>query len=301
MLKKSTFFIVLFAFFQCAFGQNFKYIQIEMFDQTPSFSFVGAPTYYYDAPPGATNYSNDAGLNAILTGNNVNAYDNIESIPQTSVNGFANWTLVVCDNCDNVQLASDLNAYSSVIRNAYPLNDRISYNHMYVSIQDIAIGIPTGTDNGVITTNDAGLNAIFAANNVYFYEQAIPASSQNALLRVYNLMCDCDASMLETQLTAYNTVIEFAERRYIQSQALSTTEVTFSDVNVYPNPVENTLYISKTSAIETLEIYSIQGQMILKKTNQFETIDVSTLKSGLYFLKLTDSTNRSTTFKIVKN
>ncbi|WP_430413095.1 T9SS type A sorting domain-containing protein [Kordia sp.] len=303
MIKKITYIAILLLFTQLSFAQ-LKYIQIEIVDQSPALgSFIGAPTYYYNMPLGETNYSNDAGLNAILIGNNVIAYDKIESLPSVSPNGFAHWTLVVCDNCDNNQLASDLNAYSSVIRNAYPLDDRYAYNHLFLKIADINVGTVTGTSNGIVTTNDSGLNTIFTTHNVYFYTQYLPSSMQNSLLRAYIAMCDCDANLLKADLDAYSAVIEAGttELMYLESQLLSTQEVVFSDVNLYPNPVKNTLHISKTNEIKSLEIYAIQGKLIRTQKSQFETIDMSKLQSGLYFVKLTDNANRSNTFKVVKN
>jgi hypothetical protein len=300
MKTKITLTTLFFISVVCSFAQE-KFIQIEMADQSPTFNFVGHPTYYYDVPSGATDYSSDTGLNAILSGNNVIAYDIIEFMPNMSINGYANWTLVVCDNCDNVQLAADLEAYPTVIRNAYPMDERISYNHMYVKILDIATGVPTGSSNGIITTNDAGLNAIFNTYNVYYYEQLFPSSSSNSSLRAYELMCDCNSFNLKAALDAYTTVIEVTERLEIISQALSTPEASFSNVNLYPNPVKNTLHISNATNLRSIEVYSVQGQLMLTQKNQFTTVDMSSLKSGLYFVKLIDNANNSSTFKIVKN
>ncbi|PTX63098.1 putative secreted protein (Por secretion system target) [Kordia periserrulae] len=296
-------------FLQCfvisLFGQNDKYIQIELVDTTIINSYVGAPTYYYDMPPGATDYSNDAGLNAILDGNNVYAYDTIESIPSPFVYGagFSHWTLVVCDDCDHNQLAANLNAYSSVIKNAYPLIERYSYNQLYLRVADVTIGVYTGMNNGIVTTNDAGLNAIFTTHNVTYYEQAFPSSSQNTLLRAYFLMCDCDANLLKVDLDNYPSVIESGtvSNLPVESQLLSTAEVTLSNVNLYPNPVKNTLNISSATNLNSIEVYSVQGQLMLTQKNQFTTVDMSPLKSGLYFVKLIDNANNSSTFKIVKN
>lgn len=299
MTTKTTLTALLLFSVLFSFAQE-KYIQVEMEDQSINYDYVGAPTYYYNMPPDATDYSNDTGLNNILMGNNVTAYDFIESSFFDDLE-LGNRVLVVCDNCDHNQLAANLIAYSSVIKNAYPLDDRYSYNELLLKINDVSIGIPTGMNNGVITTNDAGLNTIFTTHNVYFYKQLFPSSMNNSLLRSYALACDCDATVLKTDLDAYIGVIELTEAVYIESQLLlSTPEAAFSDVKVYPNPVENVLNISNTTNIKSLEIYAIQGQKVLTETSQFASIDMSKLKSGLYFVKLTDATNNSSTFKIIK-
>ena len=72
-------------------------------------------------------------------------------------------------------------------------------------------------------------------------------------------------------------------------------------VSIYPNPFDEVVYIESDSsvAIESLKIYSILGQLILEKEDNFNQIDVSKLKSGVYFLKLS-TTSGNLTKKLVK-
>ncbi|HET8838673.1 MAG TPA: S8 family serine peptidase [Flavobacteriaceae bacterium] len=74
-------------------------------------------------------------------------------------------------------------------------------------------------------------------------------------------------------------------------------------VSIYPNPVENVLFVdfSKKKTTANIEVFSLLGKRILKSVvhkNKPE-IDLSNLMSGIYLLKITSKEN-SSTFKIVK-
>jgi len=82
---------------------------------------------------------------------------------------------------------------------------------------------------------------------------------------------------------------------------LSTTDVIESQFSVYPNPVDDILYITTPTANYTIEIYNLQGQLIsnLPVSSGSQTLDYSNYASGIYLMKLT-SEKASKTFKIVK-
>ena len=84
--------------------------------------------------------------------------------------------------------------------------------------------------------------------------------------------------------------------------ALSNQDFNFNDYfSVYPNPVENNLNISKKEEIEisSIIIYNMLGQIVVAIPNakNVENVDVSSLKSGNYFVKInTDKGNSNTKF-----
>ncbi|WP_055445831.1 DUF7619 domain-containing protein [Lacinutrix mariniflava] len=82
---------------------------------------------------------------------------------------------------------------------------------------------------------------------------------------------------------------------------LSVDDFTFSDFNYYPNPVKNTLFISNTSKIETIEITDILGKVVSsKKMNAMQTtLDLSSFANGVYFAKI-ESGRQTKTIKILK-
>ncbi|MBX2827438.1 MAG: T9SS type A sorting domain-containing protein [Flavobacteriaceae bacterium] len=82
-----------------------------------------------------------------------------------------------------------------------------------------------------------------------------------------------------------------------------------ANATVYPNPVSNYLNISfEEMTGETFQalLFDIQGKQVMREeieaSSTAETLSLSALSTGTYVLKIVqDSTNKSRTFKIVKN
>jgi hypothetical protein len=82
--------------------------------------------------------------------------------------------------------------------------------------------------------------------------------------------------------------------------ALSTTN--FNDVfvsSIYPNPVDDVLYINAKNDIQTIEVYSLLGKIVAKKKNT-TSIEVNGLRSGVYLLKVTDVSGSQSTLRFLK-
>ena len=74
------------------------------------------------------------------------------------------------------------------------------------------------------------------------------------------------------------------------------------DVSFYPNPVKNDLFIKTSSEKSTINIYSLQGSL-LKSIPAYQSnkqIDVSTLQSGVYLVKISGSDGKMYAGKFVK-
>ncbi|GAB1414905.1 hypothetical protein MASR2M117_03110 [Paludibacter sp.] len=60
---------------------------------------------------------------------------------------------------------------------------------------------------------------------------------------------------------------------------------------IYPNPAQDYITIEQSSTIQNVQIYDLSGKIILNKDkveNTSTTIDVSTLQSGVYMIKVND-------------
>lgn len=87
------------------------------------------------------------------------------------------------------------------------------------------------------------------------------------------------------------------------SKALGETankDETINIIRIYPNPVSQTLQIESTSAVSGFSIFSPQGTTVLESNTNANTIDVSRLSSGLYFVLIRFENGQETMQKIIK-
>ena len=75
--------------------------------------------------------------------------------------------------------------------------------------------------------------------------------------------------------------------------------VEVDSLQVYPNPVSNTLYISGDSELYNIEIYTLTGQKLYHAYN-VSTIDMSLYANGVYIVKLSDQ-NSTSTRRVIKS
>jgi len=73
------------------------------------------------------------------------------------------------------------------------------------------------------------------------------------------------------------------------------------NAQIYPNPVLNILNIGNIASKSQIEIYNLNGKLLIERIagSDHETIDVSSLSTGMYIVKLRNSNSISTT-KFVK-
>jgi len=86
----------------------------------------------------------------------------------------------------------------------------------------------------------------------------------------------------------------------ILPSTLSIKDETLSNsITLYPNPSSNIIYIKGGTPDISISIYDVLGKEVImeKATNQ---VDISTLKKGIYFVKISDGIKISTN-KLVKN
>lgn len=79
----------------------------------------------------------------------------------------------------------------------------------------------------------------------------------------------------------------------------ASTANTKFDIALFPNPVNSTLYIKSNLAIKKAVIYDVLGKKIME-TNK-NAIDVSSLKLGMYILKMEDELGKISSAKWIKN
>jgi hypothetical protein len=85
-------------------------------------------------------------------------------------------------------------------------------------------------------------------------------------------------------------------------EILGTKQFASNSSSVYPNPVNTILNISATEKINSIEVYNMNGQLLLSENspNAITKIDMSSFQDGIYFVK-TIADKGSKTHKVIKN
>ncbi|PKA83137.1 putative secreted protein (Por secretion system target) [Ulvibacter sp. MAR_2010_11] len=87
-----------------------------------------------------------------------------------------------------------------------------------------------------------------------------------------------------TVLVIQNQFLDFAEFKNVP---LAVSEVATLNFTAYPNPVADKLFIfSESNLAEKLSVYTISGQKVIEISQNTNSIDVSGLSEGLYFLEI---------------
>jgi hypothetical protein len=71
------------------------------------------------------------------------------------------------------------------------------------------------------------------------------------------------------------------------------------EINLYPQPAKGMVYLQSQNNITQYEIYSIQGQTLQSGNIENNSLDISSLTTGLYLIKVGDNQGRSKVMKLV--
>ena len=97
--------------------------------------------------------------------------------------------------------------------------------------------------------------------------------------------------------TTTTDYFEFDDLRISKNTALSSNEFIESDITIYPNPVEDFLYLENAEKVNSAKVFDIAGKLIFETKEK--KINFGDLSSGIYFLQL-DTVNGIVTKKIIK-
>jgi hypothetical protein len=115
----------------------------------------------------------------------------------------------------------------------------------------------------------------------------------------YNLM---DNSPIDVTITAAPINLQPGEFRIYGNQTvvLSTDENVMEQAALYPNPTSDVFALNIATA--KVEVYALTGQLVktFGSNAAFSMYDVSSLNTGIYLVKVTDSDNRQSTLKLIR-
>lgn len=272
------------------------------FDYLPTTAFCGArtQTFSVSAMDGGTSPIYEWKLNGTIVGTNSPSY---------SSNAFVNNDVLSCKLTSNASCVATPNATVSATLSV--LTPTTLSNSIAVSESTICAGTSvTFTATG---TNIEGANPFYAwylNGQSYSGGQGgggstltlIPAADGDVFTCIlYDIQgCHFPASgggLGGSEGASSNSIAITIQNPCI----LANSEFDFSNVSYYPNPVTNELNIIQKEEISEVSFYSVLGQKVLSKQiySNKALIDVSSLSSGTYFIKINSGEN-SRNIKIIK-
>lgn len=82
--------------------------------------------------------------------------------------------------------------------------------------------------------------------------------------------------------------------------ALSTNDLKLNDFKIYPNPFKDVITISGTKEIQQLKITDVSGRLIKTIEKPSSKINLSELKTAIYFITIEFKDGKSQTIKTIK-
>ena len=271
------------------------FVQVRFVSGTP---YIGVINSNYPNPPSSTfigygDETTDSYLNSILQNHNVN-----ECIPRVEASTDDNLLFFKYNGTNISSFITDLENYNSIISKAsiscQADPESLADSYM-ISLVNSNAGSFVGYDtNGIVITNDAGLNTIF--QNYQVTEMII--QNWNAQLNVITFDGDCNG--LKNALISYTTVINSVEPE-MAITLLNSPDFNTTDFKVYPNPFTNKINFSSEENIAKIVIFAVDGKLVgtFNSTNEMNSA-LPALQQGTYFLEISDSNNSKIVKKIIK-
>ncbi len=177
--------------------------------------------------------------------------------------------------------------YATVIKNYIDLHYNDFANFAYAA-NTYATGdadpTPTRTTGvtGVFTATPAGLSINATTGEIDL------SASMDGMYTITHTVGACDLYMATTSMTITNT--------------LSTPDVEDTTFAMFPNPTNGKLQIESKQTLSQVTVYNLVGQQVkaFKMQADQNSIDISELKTGSYFVNVQSTTGNTYTKLIVK-
>ena len=193
--------------------------------------------------------------------------------------------------------------------NVLDVSNNIQLRELYCSSSDAG---PSMLFTSLDLSNNVNLEVLFAnglwdleylnlknGNNSMLTTLILDGEFEGDLFLLEDLHCVIvdDPEAASSPVLPYSSWFIYADFIYSIDCILGVVSYSLNDINVYPNPVNDALYIDnyENFNIEKLVIYDVTGKELLTIKENFSQIELSTLTAGLLFLKI--ETERGTVIK----
>ena len=167
-----------------------------------------------------------------------------------------------------------------------------------VSKIDITETTPNLTE--VVTELDSPNGLAFNGNDLYIAEYSANKISKIDITTGSTTPTDFVTGLFGPEVLALNgNDLSLAEipankiSKIAVGAAAGIDDLNQLDISIYPNPTSDTVYIDSSSSQLKVVVFDILGKQVLNKPNT-NSVDVSSLSKGAYFIKVSDGINTST-------
>ena len=262
-------------------------------------------------------------------GNNL-AIDDIAVMKKTDPNYF----ITIQHQGDINAITGSLNTLSN--SDDILLNDECEFNYdtnpnpyywfAYVPMDPndpLGVNITPGTFGWGNSVNSGGINTVpwdlttnfptypFAQNTFYVIGMWIPSCCESCYSESWEYQITYNSGLAPLNEEGFSDKMKAEiKSRFVIGDGVNTrstegNETINNSLSLYPNPAQDSFTVFvKDDKLKTIKVYSITGKIVFEKQIELgtkeETIDISTLSIGIYFVKVTGENQKTYTARLIK-
>jgi len=156
---------------------------------------------------------------------------------------------------------------------------------------------PTGNTSQSFSQGATLANVQVSGQNIQWYSGANKVAS-STLLPLSTVLVNGTTYYASQKIGGYESTTRLPVTAQI---VLNNAQFELKGVTYGPNPVKTNLSIKSNEILDEVSVYNLLGQLVnkVKVSNSEVQVDLSFLKSGNYFVKVSSGSS-SSTFKIIK-
>ena len=111
----------------------------------------------------------------------------------------------------------------------------------------------------------------------------------NVSFRYYDVTTGEEVALNDEMTFKANATHGDVMQPYVMTMSTMGIDETSAGFNIYPNPVQDKLYIEAEAVIEEVVVYDVYGRRQVTETPSHQgnlSVDVSNLNSGVYFVQI---------------
>jgi pectate lyase len=187
-------------------------------------------------------------------------------------------TIITGDEIHNFTESGTTSTFYKITGNLSTSRGDANYNGLVLTQ---CLRMESSTNITFTTTQTSTLTLVL--NDGYTGSLNINGVAINGISGIVTLQLPAGNHVIQRTSGVTNTNLYYISVEFV---SLGLDDLETSELRIYPNPVQNNLYINSNIKIEKILIYNLMGKFVQTVEKDFETIDLSNLNSGQYLIKV---------------